>query len=162
MPIFSILFSLAITLFIETGIYMILKHSDIKFLLVVSLMNLILNPTMNILFSLLIPDEKTYWVALVIAEVSTVLIESLIVFLFMRFKYLITLLFSAIANGSSLAIGLLLRPVYETKTTIIVLMSLFFLGYLFIYVFVLVSFMHRNNNDRDSDNSADQQNNSNN
>ena len=151
MPILSILFSLSITLLIETGIYMILKHRDLKLLLVVSLMNLILNPAMNIIFYFAIPDERTYWIALAIAEVSTTLIESLIVFLFMRFKYPKVLLFAFLANLASLSIGLLLRPVYETKTTIIVLTSLFFLGYLFTYVFVLVSFTRRYNNDRNSD-----------
>ena len=156
MSIVSILFSLANTLLIETGIYMILKHRDLKLLLVVSIMNLVLNPAMNITFYFAIPDEKTYWIALAIAEVSTTLIESLIVFLFMRFKYPKTLLFAFLANVSSLAAGLLLRPVYETKTTIIVLTSLFFLGYLFTYIFVLVSFTRRYNNDRDSDSSADE------
>ena len=156
MPFISILFSLSITLFFETGIYMILKHRDIKLLLIVSVMNLILNPAMNIIFYYAIPDEKTYWLALIIAEIMTTLIESVIVFLLMRFKYPKTLLFAFIANATSLAIGLLLRPVYETKTTIIVLTSLFFLGYLFTYIFVLVSFTRRYNNDRNSDSSADE------
>ena len=151
MPIVSILFSLAITLFIETGIYMILKHRDLKLLLIVSVLNLLLNPTMNIIFYFFVPDEKTYWLALVIAEILTTLIESVIVFLFMKFKYWKTLLFAAIANASSLLVGLLLRPVYETKTTIIVLTSLFFLGYLFTYIFVLVSFTRRYNNNQDDD-----------
>lgn len=156
MPFISILFSLSITLFFETGIYMILKHRDIKLLLIVSVMNLILNPAMNIIFYYAIPDEKTYWLALIIAEIMTTLIESVIVFLLMRFKYPKTLLFAFIANATSLAIGLLLRPVYETKTTIIVLTSLFFLGYLFTYIFVLVSFTRRHNNDRNSDRSTDE------
>lgn len=156
MPIVSILFSLAITLFIETGIYMILKHRDLKLLLVVSIMNLLLNPAMNVIFYFAIPDEKTYWLALVIAEILTTLIESVIVFLFMRFKYPKTLLFAFLANAASLAVGLLLRPVYETKTTIIVLTSMFFLGYLFTYIFVLVSFTRRYNNDRDDNSGADQ------
>lgn len=156
MPVVSILFSLAITLFIETGIYMILKHRDLKLLLVVSVMNLLLNPAMNIVFYFAIPDEKTYWIALAIAEVSTTLIESLIVFLFMRFKYPRTLLFAFLANVASLATGLLLRPVYETKTTIIVLTSLFFLGYLFTYLFVLISFIHTHRDDRNSDSGTDE------
>ena len=151
MPIFYILFSLSITLFIETGIYMILKHRDLKLLLIVSLMNLVLNPTMNLIFYFAIHYEKTYWLALAIAETLTTLIESLIVFLFMRFKYPKVLLFAFLANLASLAMGLLLRPVYETKTTIIVLTSLFLLSYLFIYVFVLVAFTRQNNNNGDSD-----------
>ena len=149
--ILAILFPLTITLFIETGIYMILKHRDLKLFLVVSLMNLILNPAMNIIFYFAIPDEKTYWLALAIAEISTTLIESLIVFLFMKIKYPKVLLFAFLANASSLVVGLLLRPVFETRTTIIVLTSLFFLGYLFIYIFILVSFVRQNKDKLDND-----------
>ena len=129
---------------------MILKHRDLKLFLIVSVMNLILNPTMNIIFYFAIPDEKTYWLALAIAEVLTTLIESLIVFLFMKIKYPKTLLFAFIANASSLLAGLLLRPVYETRTTIIVLAVLFFLGYLFIYIFVLVFFLRQSNDNQDN------------
>lgn len=149
--ILAILFPLTITLFIETGIYMILKHRDLKLFLVVSLMNLILNPAMNIIFYFAIPDEKTYWLALAIAEISTTLIESLIVFLFMKIKYPKVLLFAFLANAASLVVGLLLRPVFETRTTIIVLTSLFFLGYLFIYIFILVSFVRQNKDKLDND-----------
>ena len=149
--ILAILFPLTITLFIETGIYMILKHRDLKLFLVVSLMNLILNPAMNIIFYFAIPDEKTYWLALAIAEILTTLIESLIVFLFMKIKYPKVLLFAFLANAASLVVGLLLRPVFETRTTIIVLTSLFFLGYLFIYIFILVSFVRQNKDKQDND-----------
>ena len=47
MFILSLIFPLAVTLVIETGVYMILKHRDLKLFLVVSMMNLILNPTMT-------------------------------------------------------------------------------------------------------------------
>lgn len=157
MPLISILFSLSITLLIETGIYMILKHRDLKLLLIVSLLNLVLNPAMNLIIFYFAKDEVTYWVILSIYEVMTTLVESLVIFLLMKFKYLKTLLFAVLANASSFLIGLLLRPVYETKTTVIVLTLLFFLGYLFIYLFDLISFVHTNHdNDRDNDERANQ------
>ena len=157
MPLISVLFSLSITLLIETGIYMILKHRDLKLLLIVSLLNLVLNPAMNLIVFYFAKDEVTYWVILSIYEVMTTLVESLVIFLLMKFKYLKTLLFAVLANASSFLIGLLLRPVYETKTTVIVLTSLFFLGYLFIYLFDLISFVHTNHdNDRDNDERANQ------
>ena len=68
------------------------------------------------------------------------MIESLIVWFFMKFKYLKTLLFAAIANAASLAVGLSLSFAYDTKITIIVLTSLFFAIYLATYIVVLVSF----------------------
>ena len=157
MPLISILFSLSITLLIETGFYMILKHRDLKLLLIVSLLNLVLNPAMNLIVFYFAKDEVTYWVILSIYEVMTTLVESLVIFLLMKFKYLKTLLFAVLANASSFLIGLLLRPAYETKTTVIVLTSLFFLGYLFTYLFDLVSFVHTNHdNDRDNDERANQ------
>ena len=157
MPLISVLFSLSITLLIETGIYMILKHRDLKLLLIVSLLNLVLNPAMNLIVFYFAKDEVTYWVILSIYEVMTTLVESLVIFLLMKFKYLKTLLFALLANASSFLIGLLLRPVYETKTTVIVLTLLFFLGYLFIYLFDLISFVHTNHdNDWDNDERANQ------
>lgn len=138
--ILFILFPLVITLSIETGIYMILKHRDMKLFVVVSLMNVVLNISMNIVLTKCIHGEFYYYLFLVIFEIATTMIESLIVWFFMKFKYLKTLLFAAIANAASLAVGLSLSFAYDTKITIIVLTSLFFAIYLATYIVVLVSF----------------------
>ena len=138
--ILFILFPLVITLSIETGVYMILKHRDMKLFVVVSLMNVVLNISMNIVLTKCIRGEFYYYLFLVIFEIATTMIESLIVWFFMKFKYLKTLLFAAIANAASLAVGLSLSFAYDTKITIIVLTSLFFAIYLATYIVVLVSF----------------------
>ena len=155
MPVLSILFSLAITLSIETGIYLILKHRDLKLLLVVSLMNLALNPTMNILLIYVIKGEVAYWVFLGLFEILTTLVESLIVYKFMRFKYLKILLFAFIANASSFLIGLALSPIHQTKIAIIVLTSLFALVYLVTYLTAFALSSYRSKDNRKSDSSAD-------
>ena len=56
-----IFLSLAITLFLETGVYMILKNHDLKLLLIVSLMNIALNGAMNIILTYVVKDVNTYW-----------------------------------------------------------------------------------------------------
>ena len=101
----SIIFPLAVTLVIETGLYMILKHRVLKLFLVVGIMNLVLNPTMNIILLLCGDTQFKYWLILIIGEVSTTFLESLIVYLFMRFKYLKILLFAVIANLGSFLVG---------------------------------------------------------
>lgn len=136
----NIVLPLAITLALETGVYMILKHRDLKLFIVVSIMNLILNLSMNIGLYF-IKDEMTYWLILSISEVSTVLIESLIVYFFMRIKYLKVLLFAFLANLTSFLVGLLITPIYQTKIAAIVVCSLFFVIYLITFAFVFSSFM---------------------
>ena len=77
-----VLFPLVTTLLIETGVYMILKHRDLKLFFVVTVMNLILNPTMNIVLIQFGDTPIKYWVILGVGEALTTLIESIIVFLF--------------------------------------------------------------------------------
>lgn len=120
-----ILFPLSLTLLIETVIYMFLKWGDIKLFLVVSIANLVLNTTMNFIL-LSISDINTYNIVLISYEIGTTLVEALIIFLFMRFKFWKVLLFAIAANGASFLMGFLLRDVYQTRTTIIVLTIIFF------------------------------------
>ena len=144
MFILSLIFPLAVTLMIETGIYMILKHRDLKLFLVVSLMNLVLNPKMNIILLLCGDSQLKYWIILIIGEILTTFIESLIVYIFMRFKYLKILFFAVIANLASFLLGLALEPLYLNKTLLIVFTILFLLGYLAIYIIVLVFTIKKN------------------
>ena len=143
MQALAIIFSLVLTLFIETGIYMILKHRDLKLFLVTSAMNIVLNVTMNVILTYAIKDETTYWIVLSTFEVMTTLVESLIVYLFIRFKYLKILLFAFIANATSFLIGLALQGVYQNKDFLIALSIIFFMGYLAIYLVVLISFIKK-------------------
>lgn len=140
----SIIFPLAVTLVIETGLYMILKHRDLKLFLVVGVMNLVLNTTMNIVLLLCGDTQLKYWLILIIGEVSTTFIESLIVYLFMRFKYLKILLFAVIANLGSFLVGLALEPLFGNKTLLIIVTVVFLLIYIAIYLVVLISFFKKN------------------
>lgn len=145
---FEIIFPLSITLAIETPIYLLLKWRDLKLFIVISILNLVLNPTMNIILGYM-PNHTAYYATLISYEIMTTLVESLVIFLFMRFKYWKVLLFAMIANGASFLMGYLLRPVYQTKITIVVLTVIFLLVFLFFEVLTLLSYMKR---DRDSDN----------
>ena len=146
----NILLPLSITLAIETGIYMILKHKDFKLLILVTILNLILNTGMNVGLSY-ISDTKTHWIVLTACEIATIGIESLVIFLVMKIKYPKVLLFSFIANASSFLIGwsLSLTGIYQTKIAAPLVCSLFFTVHLFTFVFVLVSTIiaYRDRND---------------
>ena len=146
MTVLMILFPLAITLLIETGIYMILKHKDLKLFLVVSIMNLLLNPLMNIALIYLGKDAISYWVTLSVSEVLTILIESLIVLIFMKFKYHKILLFAFIANLVSFLIGLAVDPIYDHRIVLMIVTIMCILGYLAIYTVVFISFIRENQN----------------
>ena len=144
MFVLSILFPLSLTLVIETGLYMILKHRDLKLFLVVSIMNLFLNPTMNIVLLLFGDTAIKYWIILSIGEVLTTLIESLVVYIFMKFKYLKILIFAVIANLASFLIGLAFEFLYENQTALIIATIVLLLGYIAIYLVILLSFIQRN------------------
>ena len=88
--------------------------------------------------------ELKYWLILAIGEVLTTVIESIIVLLFMKIKYLKVLLFAITANMGSFLIGLAFRPVYENKTILIILTIFFLLAYLAIYLVVLISSIKKN------------------
>ena len=140
-----VIFPLITTLVLETGIYMILKHRDLKLFFVVSIMNLLLNPTMNFILIIFGKDHLSYWLILSIGEVLTTLIESLIIYLFMKFKYLKILLFAVIANAASFVAGLLLDPIYDYNVVLIIVMVVFSLGYLATYFVVFWSYLKKNN-----------------
>ena len=149
----NIILPLTITLCLETGIYMILKHKDSRLFIVVSIMNLVLNPLMNIGLSQ-ISDKTIYWIVLIASEIATTFIESLIVYFFLKEKYLKVLLFAYIANIVSFVVGLIffLTPIYETKIAILVVSSLFIAVYLLSYTITLISSIshYRNRNDNSS------------
>lgn len=139
MPFLYILLSLAMTICIETYIYLLLKWRDLKLLAIVTLMNLILNTSMNIILIYCGNNQFTYWLILSIYEVSTIFIESLIIYLFMRFKYFKIMLIALAANISSFLVGLALSPLFQIQIVAIILTIIFFLGYLAIY-FICISF----------------------
>ena len=130
---------------------MILKHKNLKLFIVVSILNLILNPLMNVGLSY-IEDKLIYYLVLGAAEIVAILIESLIVYIIIKEKYLKVLLYAAIANIASFLIGFVLTftSIYQTRITIIVVAVLFLSIYLFTYIVTLLAFM-RNYRNRDDD-----------
>ena len=139
-----ILFPLSLTLLIETIIYMFLKWGDIKLFVVASVANIVLNTTMNLIL-LSITDATAYYIVLISYEIGTTLVEALIITLFMRFKFWKTLLFAVLANGVSYLVGLLLQPVYQTRTTIIVLTIVFLAFYLAFEVVTIIFYSKKAN-----------------
>lgn len=139
-----ILFPLSLTLLIETIIYMFLKWGDIKLFVVASVANIVLNTTMNLIL-LSITDATAYYIVLISYEIGTTLVEALIITLFMRFKFWKTLLFAVLANGVSYLVGLLLQPVYQTRTTIIVLTIVFLALYLAFEVVTIIFYSKKAN-----------------
>ena len=153
----NLILPLSITLAIETGIYMILKHKNLKLFIVVSILNLILNPLMNVGLSY-IEEKLIYYLVLSAAEIATILIESLVVHLFIKEKYYKVLLYAAIANMTSLLIGFVLTftPIYQTRITAIVIAALFLSVYLFTYIVTLLAFI-RNYRNRDDNRRRDEE-----
>lgn len=146
----NIILPLSITLTIETGIYMILKHRDIKLFVITSLLNAILNVAMNVSLSSFTSDMTIYWVLLSAFEVMTILIESLVITFAMKIGYLKVLLFSFIANLTSFLVGLGLSNVINMKITPIIISVIFVLVYLITFGVVLFSTVSRYRN-RDND-----------
>ena len=139
-----ILFPLSLTLLVETLIYMFLKWGDIKLFVVASVANIVLNTTMNLIL-LSITDATAYYIVLISYEIGTTLVEALIITLFMRFKFWKTLFFAVLANGVSYLVGLLLQPVYQTRTTIIVLTIVFLALYLAFEVVTIIFYSKKAN-----------------
>lgn len=135
----QILFPLVITLAIETPIYLLLKWRDLKLFVIVSVLNLLLNVTMNVSL-MFISDVTAYYAVLISYEIITTLVESLIIFLLMKIKYWKVLLFAIAANIASFLVGYFLQPIYQTKITIIVLTVIFLFAYLFVEILTLISF----------------------
>lgn len=148
-----ILFPLSITLLFETAFYIALNRRSIKLFLIASIMNVILNVTMNFLLSLQMSLDA-YFTILIIYEICTVFAESIIIWITMRFKYWKTLLFSFCANFTSFCLGWILYDhLSPHQTAMIIVCSVFFALYFLLFLFVLLGFMKRpinkDNNDHD-------------
>ena len=138
-----ILFPLSLTLLIETVIYMFLKWGDLKLFIVVSIANIVLNTTMNlILFS--IRDATAYYIFLFSYEIGTTLLEALLIFLFIRFKFPKILLFAIAANLASYLMGFAFKGIYQTKVTIIVVTLVLFALYIGFEIFTIIYHLKKN------------------
>ena len=135
----EIILALAITLAIEVNLYMILDYKNLKLFVVVSIINIITNSSMNLIL-LSTRSDFYYYLILSIFEVSVVFLEALVVTLILKYKYTSSLLFSFIANTSSFLVGLLINQIVKTNTAmiiaIIIFMVIYFTGFI---VFTTIS-----------------------
>lgn len=139
----NIFLPLAITLLFETIIYMILKPKNLKLFIVVSILNIILNITMNsILF--FINEEWLYWLVLFSYEIFTTLIEALIIFKLIKIKFSKTLLAAISANLFSFIIGFSLHFIYENKIAALFVSWLFLILYFIYFGYIFYYFLVKN------------------
>ena len=135
----EIILALAITLAIEVNLYMILDFKNLKLFIVVSIVNIITNSSMNLIL-LTTRSDFYYYLILSIFEVSVVFLEALVVTLILKYKYTSSLLFSFIANTSSFLVGLLINQIVKTNIAmiiaIIIFMVIYFTGFI---VFTTIS-----------------------
>ena len=128
----EIILALAITLAIEVNLYMILDYKNLKLFIVVSIINITTNSSMNLIL-LTTRNDFYYYLILSIFEVSVVFLEALVVTIILKYKYTSSLLFSLIANVSSFLMGLLINQIVKTNTAviiaIIVFMVIYFIGF---------------------------------
>ena len=122
---------------------MFLKWGDLKLFIVVSIANIVLNTTMNlILFS--IRDATVYYIFLFSYEIGTTLLEALLIFLLMRFKFPKILLFAIAANLASYLMGFVFKGIYQTKVTIIVVTLVLFALYIGFEIFTIIYHLKKN------------------
>ena len=128
----EIILALTITLAIEVNLYMILDYKNLKLFIVVSIINIITNSSMNLIL-LTTRNDFYYYLILSIFEVSVVFLEALVVTIILKYKYTSSLLFSLIVNVSSFLMGLLINQIVKTNTAviiaIIVFMVIYFIGF---------------------------------
>jgi hypothetical protein len=125
----SIVIALMITLAIEVNIFIFLKRDNIFLWLVASIMNVILNVGMNVLLYFM-PTTFWYWFTLSAYEISTLVIEGLIIFLIFKYKFFKCLLVSLIANTASFLVGLFINQFTLNLWLQITLISVFMILYL--------------------------------
>lgn len=133
-----ILLSLSITLAFETFIYLFIKAFDLKLYISVVAMNLVLNVAMNLI--LLIVGTNGYYLTLILSEINTIAIESLIIFAINKVKYPKCLLFSFLANVTSMLVGIIFWPFENEKMTVIVLTIIFASVFLAVSAYFVIKY----------------------
>lgn len=136
-----ILLNLFITLGIETIFYISLNKRSYKLLIVVTLMNSILNVSMNVALQFCLSSPILYYSLLASFEVVTIAIETLIIYLIFKYRFIKVLLISLMANLSSFVVGFLLGYLKLNQTTFIILISAFGFLYLCVAAFVVTLFI---------------------
>lgn len=124
----DIILAFIITIAIEVNIFILLDRKNIFLWLVATLMNLVLNISMNVLLYY-ITIEFWYWFTLWAYEIVTFIVEGFIIFGFFKYKLIKCLLVSFTANAASLIIGLFINQFVTNLHIEIILIILFSLLY---------------------------------
>ena len=128
--VYSVIFSLLLTLSIELLIYGFMDKFTFKSFIAMFMANVILNVTMNVIL-LSLHSYQEYNIALIIAEVSTFIVESVIFFIFSKKKLWYSILAAFTANITSLSIGYLLNYYGHPQTK-----GAFYIGSIIMFIFV--------------------------
>lgn len=140
MEIFFVIFlSLFLTLVIEVPLYFAINRKSQSYLLTIYVMNIVLNPIMNLL--LVYVFSYQYIVALAIMEVIVVIIEGFIIFWFKNIRYK-GFLIALGANSISLSIGLLFNHFSLLTRFPIIMMTILVPLFLIEFAFIFISCMN--------------------
>lgn len=125
----NIILSLMITLAVEVNIYLVLNHKSFKLFATASLMNIVLNLTMNIIL-IRLPDLFWYLLILGIYEVTTIFVEALIIHFIFKYPFIRCLIVSTCANAASFLVGLLVYHFADIDIKKTMLLVVFIVIYL--------------------------------
>lgn len=119
----DILLALFVTLGSELLVLSVFFFKDIKVLITMSVTNIVLNVTMNLLIGFM-PTETAYYVFLVLFEIGTVALEALVLIFLNKKPIVKSISASLLANSLSLGIGMLInhsKTDIKTKTILIII-----------------------------------------
>ncbi|MFA5660376.1 MAG: hypothetical protein WC968_03160 [Bacilli bacterium] len=151
----NILLPLFLTLLVETLIYFFLKPKSIKLLVTVIVLNMILNPAMNLLLNSF-KNPGTYNRILQLAEIITVIIETAVIVYIVKTPLKKTLIFSIFSNMGSFLMGIILfypqsvLSEYGQKAALIVYLMLFIILLLVLILFSVSSSIDFSKDDQDT------------
>ena len=128
----DILLALSITLMVELLIISLFFFKDIKVFISLSLANIALNLTMNLLIRLM-SNDFAYYLFLVLFEIGTVIVEALVLIFICKKSVIKSLLISLLANSSSLSVGLLINSFNPDNKTKMILFITFVVIYTIIF-----------------------------
>lgn len=128
----DILLALSITLMVELLIISLFFFKDIKVFISLSLANIVLNLTMNLLIRLT-SNDFAYYLFLVLFEIGTVVVEALVLIFICKKSVIKSLLISLLVNSSSLSVGLLINSFNPDNKTKMILFITFAVIYTIIF-----------------------------
>ena len=139
---YTVVFSLLLTLVIELTIYALMDKFSYKSFVAMFITNVILNVAMNLIL-IFINTKQEYLMWLMIMEIIVFIIESLVFYFVSKKRLWFSLLAAFTTNISSLAIGYLLNYIYfpNTKEAFYICASLFFAYILLLTVYVFLRFL---------------------